>query len=131
MISYLTVLAVNNDDLSLRPGMTGTAEITTLVHDNALLVPNAALRFTPPSDQGARKNSSNLVGMLMPRPPRQTPKERATSNGDQLRVWVLKDGQPVPVDVQVGASNGKQTEIVGGKLQAGDQVITESASSQS
>jgi len=50
VVSYLAVLAVRNEDLSLRPGMTGTAEIVTLRRENALLVPNAALRFTPATD---------------------------------------------------------------------------------
>ena len=47
VVSYPTVLAVSNDDLSLRPGMTGTADIVTVTRENVLLVPNAALRFTP------------------------------------------------------------------------------------
>ena len=57
MVSYLTVLAVGNDDLSLRPGMTGTAEIITLTRENVLLVPNAALRFTPAVDRRAREEA--------------------------------------------------------------------------
>ena len=72
VISYPGVLAVDNKDLSLRPGMTGTAEITTLTRDNVLLVPNAALRFTPPDPEAAVKKPNNnrgALGMLMPRPP--------------------------------------------------------------
>ena len=65
VISYQTVLEVDNDDLSLRPGMTGTAEITTLTREQALLVPNAALRFTPASaaapTQGAQPQRRGLA----------------------------------------------------------------------
>lgn len=58
VVTYLAVLDVRNDDLSLRPGMTASATIHTNERDDALLVPNAALRFTPvgmtaPSTSGA------------------------------------------------------------------------------
>lgn len=129
VVSYLTVLEVANDDLSLRPGMTGTAEITTLTRENALLVPNAALRFSPEAPAGGQRSSSRgLAGMLMPRPPRPTPAARETPRGTR-QVWVLQDGQPVAVAVQTGATNGRVTEITGGELEAGTQVITEIESS--
>src|SRR5690606_26580652 len=83
VISYLTVLEVNNDDLSLRPDMTGTAEITTLVRDNVLLVPNGALRFVPPAAEAtpAARTGGGMVGALLPRPPRSAPKARAAADG--------------------------------------------------
>lgn len=126
VISYLTELEVGNDDLSLRPGMTGTAEITTLVRENALLVPNAALRFTPP-DSGVEqeKSGGSLVGALMPRPPRQAGTKAKAANGSAPRVWVLKDGQPAALEVRTGATNGRMTEIVDGDLKAGMAVVTE------
>ena len=131
VISYLTVLEVANDDLSLRPGMTGTAEITTLMRDNALLVPNAALRFTPAATASAEeKPARGVAGFLMPRLPRQTPKVQETAKGSPQRVWVLRDGQPVAIEVQTGATNGRVTEITGGELKAGMQVITEALSAQ-
>lgn len=127
VVSYLTVLEVGNDDLSLRPGMTGTAEITTLTRENALLAPNAALRFTPPEEGAVKKKTGgSVVGALMPRPPRQAPKVKSTNGKGAPRVWVLRDGQPAPVEVKTGATNGRMTEIVGGPLKAGTQVITES-----
>lgn len=48
MVTYTTVLAVDNSALALRPGMTATAVITVEQIEDALLVPNAALRFSPP-----------------------------------------------------------------------------------
>lgn len=127
VVSYLTVLEVGNDDLSLRPGMTGTAEITTLTRDNALLVPNAALRFSPPETGATQKKPGrSVVGTLIPRPPRQAPKLKTGNGGGTPRVWVLRDGKPAPVEVKTGATNGRMTEIISGPLTAGMQVITES-----
>jgi HlyD family secretion protein len=129
VISYLTVLEVGNDDLSLRPGMTGTAEITTLTRESALRVPNAALRFSPETTDTEQKPSrSGVSSFLMPRAPRQAPKVKETPQGGTQRVWVLRDGQPVAIEVQTGASDGRMTEITGGSLQAGMQVITEAES---
>jgi HlyD family secretion protein len=126
VVSYLTVLVVDNGDLSLRPGMTGTAEITTLVRENALLVPNAALRFTPASDvQPQKKSGGNVMSFMMPRMPRQAPKAAAKASGGTPSVWVLREGKAVEIEVKTGASNGRSTEITGGALEAGMEVITE------
>ena len=66
VVSYPTVLAVNNDDLSLRPGMTDTADIVTVKRENVLLMPNAALRFTPPT--GARRSTvPSVAGSVLRR----------------------------------------------------------------
>jgi HlyD family secretion protein len=129
VISYPAILRVANDDLSLRPGMTGTAEITTIVRENALLVPNAALRFSPLA-QTAKPPSRGVVGSLLPRPPPSTPKARVPppAADGSARLWMLRDGQAVPVQVKTGATNGRVTEILGGELQAGEAVITEMAS---
>lgn len=126
MISYPAVLQVANDDLSLRPGMTGTADITTLTHEDVLLVPNAALRFSP-SPQTVQKRSGSIIGSLMPRPPATTRKTTTVSrseNGMQ-QIWILRDGAAVPLEVTVGATNGRVTEILDGALEAGMNVITE------
>ena len=128
VVSYLTVLAVNNDDLSLRPGMTATAEITTAQRDKVLLVPNAALRFTPPAaPKPADKKSGGLVASLMPRPPPPPPKTAGNSAGKSgaQQVWVLREGRAAALPVTAGASDGRMTEITGGALEPGMQVITE------
>lgn len=124
VVSYLTVLTVNNDDLSLRPGMTATASIVVSERKQALLVPSAALRFTPATTT-AGQTSASLVSRLVPRPPHGNSRP-ATGNDKTRRVWVLRDGQPVAVPVGVGASNGQLTEVTGSALVPGMQVITES-----
>lgn len=128
VVSYKTLLIVDNTDFSLRPGMTATAEITTLSRIGVLLVPNAALRFTPLGPREPPKKSGGIVSSLIPRPPDQ-PAKKASGNGanGEKRVWVLANGTPRPVSVTVGSSDGHRTEITGGDLRAGMQVITEAA----
>ena len=128
VVTYPTLLTVNNDDLSLRPGMTATAEITAVTRNDVLLVPNAALRFTPPVGEAApAKSSGGLVSKLIPQRPRGAPKRvRTTNNQDtKQRVYVLEAGQPVETPVTVGVSDGRFTEVTGGSLAAGAEVITE------
>lgn len=130
VVSYLTVLKVANDDLSLRPGMTATAEITTVTREDALLVPNAALRFAPPAAAPAAKQNGGLVASLLPRPPSQPASRPAKSANGEQRVWLLQEGQPVAVAVKTGPSNGQLTEVTGGELAPGMAVITESLGTQ-
>ena len=123
VVTYKTVLAVKNDDLALRPGMTATASIVTAKRDDVLLVPNAALRFTPPA-RGADARQGSFVSSLLPRPPSETKHSTAAPAGSP-QVWVLGDDGPQAVPVKTGVSNGRQTEILGGELKPGMAVITE------
>lgn len=141
VVSYVTTLAVENEDLTLRPGMTATATISTDSREDALLVPNAALRFKPSFANGGgnggpsagAQGGESFLSKLMPRPPmrrsRTQPSSPETSVGNsEQRVWVLEEGRPHPVKVKTGITDGKMTEIVSGDLKAGAQVIVGSSS---
>ncbi len=123
VVTYKTVLTVNNDDLALRPGMTATATIVTAQRDNALLVPNAALRFVPA--KAAPKAERSIVASLLPRPPSAERRAIATAAPGAPQVWVLEGAEPRAVPVKTGVSNGRFTEITGGELKPGMAVITE------
>jgi len=125
VVTYETVLKVSNTDLSLRPGMTATADITVKKVENAILVPSAALRFTPPVQQ-EEKSSTGLVGTLLPRPPSGTQqREDTTTNGKQQRVWILKNGQLSSVSITTGSTSGRMTEILAGDIQPGMEVVVD------
>jgi HlyD family secretion protein len=128
VVSYLTVLTVSNDDLSLRPGMTGTAAITTATRDSVLLVPNAALRFTPSANGETEPTQSRrFLDRLLPRPPRPSSVRPSPGMAAQ-QVWVVRNGEPVPISVSVGVTDGRRTEVTGGEIQEGMSVITEALS---
>jgi HlyD family secretion protein len=129
VVSYPTLLQVKNDDLSLRPGMTASAEIATVVRSNVWLVPNAALRYTPPA---TTTESRGLVSMLMPRPPGgRTEQKQVTAADGTKTLWVLRAGQPVAIAVTVGSTDGRVTEVTGADLADGLTVIVDSGSAQS
>jgi HlyD family secretion protein len=122
VVTYETVLTVSNEDLTLRPGMTATAEITVQEVRDALLVPNAALRFVPPS-QAAAGPRSGFMRRLMPGPRRG---HRAADTGSSPagpRVWRLQEGRPLPVAVTIGHSDGQWTEVRAPDPAPGTEVI--------
>jgi HlyD family secretion protein len=129
VVTYETVLKVNNSDLSLRPGMTATADIMVKKVENAILIPSTALRFSPPV-QEEKKPSTGLVGALLPRPPKSESKqgEQVSSNKMQQRVWILKDGQLSAIPVTIGSTDGSRTEVVTGDIKPGMALVVDTAS---
>ncbi|MDY0351703.1 MAG: efflux RND transporter periplasmic adaptor subunit [Desulfobulbaceae bacterium] len=133
VVTYPTVLNVDNSDLSLRPGMTATADIVVNQINDALLVPNAALRFVPPApEEEASVNASggSLISKLFPRPsrPRQQQRNTGIGAGKAQQVWTLRNSEPVAVPVTIGATSGIMTEIVEGEVAPGMELIIESIS---
>ena len=61
----------------------------------------------------------------MPRPLPQTKKPAALPLGDQQRVWVLRDGEAIAVEIRIGVTDGRSSEVVDGGLEPGMQVITD------
>ena len=53
VVTYEAVIGVDNSELKLKPGMTANVSVIVARKDDAMLVPNAALRFTPPDPVGA------------------------------------------------------------------------------
>jgi len=111
VVTFPGSLLVDNRSLLLRPGLTATAEILVAEVKNALLVPNAALRFTPPP-----------VGLDNKPPP---PAAKAPNGKQGGRVWVLVKNKPEARDLILGHSDGISTEVLSGNLALGDVVLTD------
>jgi HlyD family secretion protein len=112
---------VDNTELALRPGMTATAEITVEHVGDVLLVPNAAFRYAPATEDTA-SSGSGLIGLLLPRPPGGGASSAPPAEGTRT-IWLLRDGMPTSVAVEAGPSDGNRTAIVGGDVTEGDVVI--------
>ncbi|MGB5063724.1 MAG: efflux RND transporter periplasmic adaptor subunit [Candidatus Competibacter sp.] len=132
VVTYLTYLDVDNSDLSLRPGMTATATITATERKDVLLAPNSALRFTPTVADAGQAAKKSITASLIPRMPGRSHKSAAvgaiTATAKKKEVWVLPEGgsgAAVAVVITPGISDGRMTEITGGDLRVGMQVITD------
>ena len=97
VVTYDVVIAVDNPELKLKPGMTANVTIVTARKEDPLRIPNGALRFRMPTVPVDKKAT---------------------------RVWVLdRDHRPRQVDVTTGIADSLSTEIVTGALRVGDLVI--------
>ncbi len=137
VVSYETILKVNNNDLALLPSMTAVTDIAVKSAENVLTIASAALRYKPESAGGENDGDERagkpggIFSSLMPGPRRQSRKKTAgeeNSTNDALQqrhatIWVLRDNQPQAVDVVTGITDGLRTEIISGDLQEGDEII--------
>ncbi|MBI1261663.1 MAG: efflux RND transporter periplasmic adaptor subunit [Rhizobiales bacterium] len=111
VVSYTAVLSVDNQDLLLRPGMTATADIVTAERKNILMVPNGALRFTPPDETA--------------------PAAIVTSAGGTTKtVWTLDGARPKAISVVPGLTDGQYTEVLSGDVKDGVELLTDIASAE-
>ncbi|PYK09934.1 MAG: efflux RND transporter periplasmic adaptor subunit [Verrucomicrobia bacterium] len=124
VVTYDTVIGVSNPDLKLKPGMTANVSIIVAHKDNVLQIKNAALRYRPADA------TSGEMGSRSPAPAGSrggAGRERRTG---ERTVYVLPGGQPKPVQIKTGISDGVLTEVVEG-LKEGDRVVTAELSSKS
>lgn len=113
VVTYTTVLEVDNSDGLLQPGMTATATITTGTRSNVLRVPNTALRFSPPQED-------NGGGMLS----HPASRRNGEQDGPGNTVWQPGAAGPQRLVIRTGATDGRYTEVLSDNLREGDLVIT-------
>jgi HlyD family secretion protein len=120
VVTYTTVIDVDNPDLKLKPGMTATVSIEVARRDNVLTVPSAALRFKPTA------TALTALGATPSAPPVSAGTTTRAPEPGAVRATLWRyDG--VKLDSQrvaIGLSDGTTTEILGGALAEGDAVVT-------
>jgi HlyD family secretion protein len=139
IVIYTVVVAFDNSDLKLFPYMTTNIQFEVEEHKDVLQVPNAALRWKPRPEQVVPELREKLASTLASKPGDRTPQTAAkspdkspddaktakapNSREDRGRLWI-KDGKFVqPIDVQIGSSDGTQTEISGDDVTEGMKVV--------
>jgi HlyD family secretion protein len=115
VITYDVVVAADNPDLLLKPGMTATARIIVAERNDVLRAPVQALHFTPTTTTAAASGGQGQG--------RGQGRRSRLASGQPQQVWVLDHGQPRRVAVTVGVDDDVNAEITGGALKVGDQVI--------
>src|SRR5262245_23405874 len=134
VVTYNSVVRIDNKELLLKPGMTANVQFLVAQREDALTIPNIALRFRPPEEKNEAeqllRQEQGRVGTRITQ--RRTSRAGGGGGGGgssegrrvrQVKIYVLKDGKIEPVDVQVGITDGSKTEIVDGSLNENDLVI--------
>ncbi|MES2468838.1 MAG: efflux RND transporter periplasmic adaptor subunit [Verrucomicrobiota bacterium] len=134
VVNYDVIIAVNNPDMKLKPGMTAIVQIITGERSAVLRVPNGALRFRPASKNGAAAAGGPPSGGPRgggggggggPSPDAKGPGFKPKQATDEKQLY-LKPANPkdelVALKVKTGLSDGVQTEILSG-LNEGDEVV--------
>ena len=122
VVTYNVVVSVDNQDLRLKPGMTANVSIVVAQRDAVLKVPNAALRFTPPTAGPPDRTAGG-------KPAKAKGSEQAAGAGKgtmmpSRTIWKLgPTGELDPLHVQTGISDGLATEIVSEELSEGALVV--------
>jgi HlyD family secretion protein len=137
VVNYTVVVSVDNKDGKLLPGMTANVDFLAKSAEDVLIVPSAALRFTPPEDQLAQLRESRGAANASQTSPRgeqqrNTPRPERGQRGsnrerptDVGRIWtVADDGSLAPVRVRIGINDGSRTEINAQELKEGARVVT-------
>ena len=136
VVTYNVRVSLNNPEQILLPGMTAYVNIGVAQRKDVLLVPNAALRFKPsdkeavsesakpsPSTSGAGSGvgSGGGGGGGGGNNAKGPGKKRDSASGT---LYVIENGELKPLNLQLGITDNRNTEVVGGDLKAGDKVIT-------
>jgi HlyD family secretion protein len=132
VVTYDTVIGVNNPDLKLKPGMTANVSVIVAHKDNVLQIKNAALRYRP-ADAGSAETRGARGGSDGSKPRASGSGQRGAGREhgiSERTVYVLSGGRPQPVQIKTGISDGIVTEIMEG-LKEGDRVITAELTSKS
>jgi HlyD family secretion protein len=124
VVTYDVVIGVDNPNELLMPGMTAFVNIVTAEKKEILTIPNAALRYRPAGlASELKKKEQNKA--------EPNGKKDGKKDGRSATVYVLEDGRPKGVKINIGISDGKVTEALSGELKVGDKLITEESKSAS
>lgn len=120
VVTYPVQVYVDNSVMKLYPYRTANVRFVQTRKSNALVVPNGALRWKPTPSQVVAKERAKY---------QQSLKKRRTSEQEKVEavertVWVEDEGQVRPVPIRIGLSDGTATEVLGGALKEGDEVVT-------
>ncbi len=131
VVTYDTVIGVNNSDLKLKPGMTANVSIIIAQKENVLQVKNAALRYRPANTPSAETSPTKVAsGGSTSLPLGQRLSGARERRGSDRTVYVLSGRRPEAVQIKTGISDGIVTEVIEG-LKEGDQVVTAELTSPS
>jgi len=135
VVTYNVVLDVDNKDELLKPGMTAQVRLVVDNRPKALRIPTAALRFRPSEDEqekerkalADKKAKEPANSAALPQLEDDLAFRSASETARVFKVYKLDaKNEAKPVDIRIGLSNFRYTEVVSGDLKAGERVVTRS-----
>jgi HlyD family secretion protein len=121
VVTYITVVNVDNTDLKLKPGMTANVSVEVARKEDVLKLPPAALRFKPKS-KGDEPKEKPQAGA----PSAGAGREAGGRKGIVgKQVYIIKDNAPLAIQIKTGIANNSSIELVESTLKEGDEVIIE------
>jgi HlyD family secretion protein len=131
VVTYTVEIITDNSSGKLLPYLTANVNFIVGERTNVLLVPNAALRWVPLSDQIAPESRTAKKKGKGTGSPSQV-KSPAAANKEQASgvVWVPQSSQVRPIKVKLGLSDGSLTEVSSGELKDGTLLVVGEMNSQ-
>jgi HlyD family secretion protein len=134
VVTYPVVVEAPNSDMKLLPGMTANLSFQVEKREDTLKVPNAALRFYPKKEQVREENHKLLDGAEAESEAKEeadsderlSAQDRFTANRERNRrhVWVVDGERLKAIEVTVGLSDNRYTQLVEGPLEEDQKLVT-------
>lgn len=113
VVSYPVIIAVENPDEKLRPGMTAIVSLDGARRDHTTRIPNSALFFRP--------SPQVLAAAREKEPPPPPPSDKS---GNSARVWAYDGTEFTPIQIRTGLADDEWTELLSGPLEPGATLVT-------
>jgi HlyD family secretion protein len=129
VVTYDAVVRIDNKELLLKPGMTANVQFLVNRKEDVLTIPNMAIRFKPPDQKNEaqellRQEQSRAAPTVGAKKTSRSPGGAGGGGGGRrISIYLLRNGQAQPVEVQLGITDGSKTELREGELKENDPVI--------
>lgn len=135
VITYPVIVTTPNPDMRLLPGMTANLSFQIRHKEDAIKIPNAALRFYPPKRDWVHEDDRAILDGIQELASAQrgqssqsrnrsaTERTEMAQQRERRHVWIVQDGLLRAVPVVTGISDSRTTELVEGKLKEGDELV--------
>lgn len=137
VVTYPVVVATTNSEMKLLPGMTADLTFQVATHKDVIKIPNAAVRYFPESKDYVHEADHSKLDFSFSLEQKSEDGSRSSlddkpidESGEAAKraatrhVWI-QDGEKLKsVEIQIGVSDYEFTEVVGGSLKEGDQIVT-------
>jgi HlyD family secretion protein len=122
VVTYTIVVETDNSDLKLRPYQTAEVKFEIARHDNVLSVPNGALRYQPRPELISKDAAATFTAADPVASEDAVPEDKDKPKTTGV-IWARKGSRVMPIQVELGASDGARTEVTGPGVEEGVEIV--------